>query len=461
MPRTRDGKLVDLDKISRPKKHIVLTAFFEDVPNNHYVQGRLMGYIGRKEGDLTTYSNGSSGGHYVSVTVQDPTSSVSDYYLSDDLHPDEPANLGSQITIDFPAPEILFYLIQYKNKDYTITHDLQKEDVGGAQLHEEFPAFESNNIIDDVNTMELDTIIEDDKKDISSSSESEESGATSSSESEESGATKYDVSDDEKVSDLSSKNQISSLLAKEKAKRLLRQLTPDQQHIVNSAVSSVGDEGEILAKQDSDSVQRGSMQTLRQGIWLNDEVINYFLKNCLAQRDEKLCASQPGRRRSHFYSSYFIQTLFDEKNNNMKKRGKYNHKNVKRWRNNVPGKDIFELKYIVCPINIDNIHWTCAVIFMEEKRIQYYDSCGGTDWVKLNGLLHYLKDEWEANKKGKWDSSSWNLVGCSRNTPRQKNGKFVCILSCHAGDIFVCQDTNNIPFTNNIPLFFAFPSAIQ
>ena len=92
---------------------------------------------------------------------------------------------------------------------------------------------------------------------------------------------------------------------------------------------------------------------------------------------------------------------------------------------------------------------------MEEKRIQYYDSCGGTDWVKLNGLLQYLKDEWEANEKvGKWDSSSWNLVGCSRSTPRQKNGKFVCILCCQAGDVFVCQDTNIIP------LFFAFPSAI-
>jgi len=45
----------------------------------------------------------------------------------------------------------------------------------------------------------------------------------------------------------------------------------------------------------------------------------------------------------------------------------------------VPGKDIFNLKYIFCPINHNNKHWTSAVIFMEEKRIQYYDSTAESD----------------------------------------------------------------------------------
>ena len=207
---------------------------------------------------------------------------------------------------------------------------------------------------------------------------------------------------------------------------MLRPLTPDEQHIVDGAIHGLGPEGEILAKEDSDSVLRGSMQTLKPGTWLNDEVINYFLKNCLAKRDEKLCASQPGQKRSHFFNSFFVQTMFDEKNNNMNVRGKYNYKNVRRWGKKVPGKDIFNLKYIICPINLDNMHWTSAVIFMEEKRIQYYDSMGGTDRVKLEGLLQYLKDEWKAKKKGgELDVSEWTLVNCTRDTPRQRNGKFV------------------------------------
>jgi Ulp1 family protease len=100
------------------------------------------------------------------------------------------------------------------------------------------------------------------------------------------------------------------------------------------------------------SVQRKSMQTLRPGIWLNDEVINYFLKNFLKSRNIKICAKEPGRRRSHFFNSFFVQTMFDEKNRNRKLRGRYNYENVKRWSKKVPGKDIFKLKYIFCPINI-------------------------------------------------------------------------------------------------------------
>jgi hypothetical protein len=39
------------------------------------------------------------------------------------------------------------------------------------------------------------------------------------------------------------------------------------------------------------------------------------------------------------------------------------------------------------------MHWTLAVTFMEEKRIQYYDSSGSTDWTKLEGLLEYVKEQ--------------------------------------------------------------------
>jgi sentrin-specific protease 1 len=84
------------------------------------------------------------------------------------------------------------------------------------------------------------------------------------------------------------------------------------------------------------------------------------------------------------------------KNNDPSLRCKYNYHNVKDWSRFVPGKNIFNLKYIFVPINIDNMHWTLAVIDMEEKRIQYYDSYGSTDRAKLNGLLKYLIDEYKA-----------------------------------------------------------------
>jgi Ulp1 family protease len=50
-------------------------------------------------------------------------------------------------------------------------------------------------------------------------------------------------------------------------------------------------------------------------------------------------------------------------------------------------RDIFKLKYIFYPINHNNKDWMLAMIFMEAKKIEYYDLCGGTDRAKLEGLL--------------------------------------------------------------------------
>jgi sentrin-specific protease 1 len=217
--------------------------------------------------------------------------------------------------------------------------------------------------------------------------------------------------------------------SREEAMKLLRPLNPQEQSVVVEAMKKGRDHSEILVSSNSDSkdsVQRGSMQRLSPGKWLNDEVINYFLKNCLAMRDKKLCKKEPGRRRSHFFNSFFVQNLFDLKNKDQKLRGIYNYEKVRRWSRMVPTpRDIFSLKYIFCPININNSHWTLAVIFMEAKKIQYYDSCGKTDMAKMQGLLEYVKDEYRAKHDGKeMDAKEWELVSCMSDTPRQKNGEF-------------------------------------
>jgi hypothetical protein len=81
--------------------------------------------------------------------------------------------------------------------------------------------------------------------------------------------------------------------------------------------------------------------------------------------------------------------------------GKFEYQNVKRWSNEVPGtcfvvfprvldaireaaaltifvryssvagKEIFKLDKIVFPITQGSMHWVCAVIYMQEKRIQF------------------------------------------------------------------------------------------
>lgn len=228
---------------------------------------------------------------------------------------------------------------------------------------------------------------------------------------------------------------------------LLRPLSSEEQSLICRAVYGPGPDHEILAAHKSDSVKRSSMRSLQPEKWLNDEVMNYFHRSFLSHRDEQLCASDPGRTRSHFFSTYFVQMLFDEKNSDPELRGTYNYDNVKRWGNKVSGKDIFRFKYVFCPINLDNSHWTMAIIFMKERRIQYYDSFGGTDERKLKGLLQYLKDEHKA-KKGKELEGEWKLVGCPEDSPRQMNGEGH---SSHCND--VCDLIYNIGICSH-PLGF-------
>mmetsp|Transcript_63781 Transcript_63781/g.94737 ORF Transcript_63781/g.94737 Transcript_63781/m.94737 type:complete len:213 (-) Transcript_63781:408-1046(-) len=143
----------------------------------------------------------------------------------------------------------------------------------------------------------------------------------------------------------------------------------------------------------------------------------------LSKRDEQMCAADKTRKRCHFFKSFFITKLFDE--GNAATQGKYNYNNVKRWSKRVPGKDLFKLDKIFFPVNAGGVHWCCAVVFMAEKRIQFYDSLGGGGMTYLRGLFQYLKDEHKAKKGCPLpDEDKWELVTCTEDTPFQQNGMF-------------------------------------
>ena len=222
--------------------------------------------------------------------------------------------------------------------------------------------------------------------------------------------------------------------ARERASSLLRPLTEHELNIVNEAIYGVGPPGEVLASSDTDSVQRQSLHRLQDGQWINDETIHYFYQ-MLANRDKELCDTEPNRKRSHFFKSFFLTKLYDEGASN-----EYRYNNVKRWSKRVPGKDIFKLKNIFFPCNVSNMHWTCVVVYMEEKRIQFYDSMGGDGMYWIKGLMKYLKDEWKAKKGGELpDADKWKLVAETPDAPRQENGFDCGVFTCIFAD-FLAKD---------------------
>ncbi|KAL3913872.1 MAG: hypothetical protein SGARI_000432, partial [Bacillariaceae sp.] len=210
--------------------------------------------------------------------------------------------------------------------------------------------------------------------------------------------------------------------AEERARSLMRPFTAEEHERIREAMFGYGPENEIIAQDGNgaDNVLRRSMQTLQPGQWLNDEVIHYFYL-MLAKRDAELCKLDPSRKRSHFFKSFFMTKLLNE--GDATRDGEYEYKNVKRWSKKVPGKDIFALDKIIFPINMGQMHWICAAIFMEKKKIQVFDSMGSSGELYLQALFQYLQDEhMDKKKKPLPDQDEWELITTTRDTPRQRNG---------------------------------------
>jgi len=229
------------------------------------------------------------------------------------------------------------------------------------------------------------------------------------------------------------------------AASLLRPLTEEQQEVVRKSMYGIGPGSDNMAQVENDIVVRDSMQRLRPGQWLNDEVIHYFLI-MLAKRDEALSKLDSSRLRCHFFKSFFMTKILNEGHANADIEGTYEYRNVKRWSKKVPGKDIFKLDKIIFPINQSNAHWICGVVFMQEKRIQMYDSLGGSGRLYIDALFKYIQDEHQDKKKVPLpDIDEWKLVTTERACPSQRNG-FDC-------GVFTCMFADFL--SNDCPLLFS------
>jgi sentrin-specific protease 1 len=182
---------------------------------------------------------------------------------------------------------------------------------------------------------------------------------------------------------------------------------------------------------------------LKDGVWLNSEVITFWLEWWC----EQVGAGSQGRGpsltsnpRCWFANTYFFARLTGE--------GRYNYDAVRRWTDKV---DVFSLEKVIIPINVTNTHWFLAVIDFRNKWTQVFDSMGSIR-VDVHDTLHrWLQDEhW--NKHGTALDRTWgrHLNGAAA-VPQQDNncdcGVFMCLFAAYA--------SLNLPFSfsqQHIPL---------
>ncbi|KAG7401358.1 hypothetical protein PHYBOEH_001774 [Phytophthora boehmeriae] len=206
----------------------------------------------------------------------------------------------------------------------------------------------------------------------------------------------------------------------EEEKARFKELPPDLLEEVEDALHE-GPMEEVLVSKYNVDITRRHLQCLLPTTWLNDEVINFYFQ-MMSDRDEELVKNGVLEKRSHFFNSFFYTKVSE---------GGYNFINVRRWTRKI---DIFSMDKIFMPVNVGNMHWCMAAIFMTEKRIQYFDSMGGAGTACLNVLLRYLRDESEHKKKQKFDDEGWELVSTTPDTPSQTNGSDCGVFSCMFAD---------------------------
>ncbi|GFH54011.1 hypothetical protein CTEN210_10487 [Chaetoceros tenuissimus] len=211
---------------------------------------------------------------------------------------------------------------------------------------------------------------------------------------------------------------------------LFEPITGDLRLKVDNALFTYGDMNEILAVSGSDIVVRESFRSLSRGA-LDDKVVNFFFKS-LAIRDIE-------KQRNHFVESTFLSELLGV--NSIQKR--YSYRNVRSLSESVLGGDVFLLDKVFFPCKVDEKRWACAVVYMKEKKIQYFDSVKGDGSKYVDVLFQYLQDEWKAKKEGEFpDLARWDFIhryrvdGDWKGDKEQDSGVFACIFAdCLSVDI--------------------------
>ncbi|KAJ8253151.1 hypothetical protein GJAV_G00209690 [Gymnothorax javanicus] len=190
-------------------------------------------------------------------------------------------------------------------------------------------------------------------------------------------------------------------------------LTKGMLQDVNQALSQK-DPNLVLSSAFKLRITQRDLATLRDGSWLNDEVINFYLNLVMSR-------SELGEgNKAYSFSTFFFPKLHGG-----------GHAAVRRWTKAV---DLFLYDVILVPLHL-GVHWSLAVIDLKAKSVKYYDSMGQRHDEICNLLLFYLRDEYKVKKSKDLDVSKWVVCSLkSSEIPQQKNGSDCGVFACKYAD---------------------------
>lgn len=131
----------------------------------------------------------------------------------------------------------------------------------------------------------------------------------------------------------------------------IKKLTTDQQQKVNKIWSS-SNASTIVSSLFQIDITVRDMQTLCDGQWLNDNIIDFYLNLLTSKNPDSIFC----------WTTHFFTTLQTK-----------GYSGVARWSKRKK-LNVAEKELIIVPINIMGTHWALAVVNNKLKSFQYYDS---------------------------------------------------------------------------------------
>lgn len=188
-------------------------------------------------------------------------------------------------------------------------------------------------------------------------------------------------------------------LEAESTSKLIQKLSEEDENKVLNIWKSKGRDSMMLLQAFNIDVKVIDFKTLADKRWLNDVVIELYLKTLI---NEKVYA----------FNSYFFTTL--------ESRG---YQGVNRWMKRAK-VNIAKTEKVLIPINVHQTHWVLGVIDLKNKKILYMDSLATNKTPHGERALTLMYDfvKGETNKQGVPELAEGFEQEHLLNVPQQQNG---------------------------------------
>ncbi|XP_049768592.1 uncharacterized protein LOC126106372 [Schistocerca cancellata] len=167
-------------------------------------------------------------------------------------------------------------------------------------------------------------------------------------------------------------------------------------------------DAEVVAEGFGLQITRGDLATLSGTNWLNDKIVNFYLK-LLTERGR-----QNREPEVYAYDTFFFPKLI-----------KCGYESVKKWTRVV---DVFKHDILIIPVHLGT-HWCMAAVDFRKQTLVYYDSMGGENESCLKTIWSYLNEECAQRSVEPLSEEIWQ-IRCAKDIPKQSNnsdcGVFMC-----------------------------------